>query len=168
VSQSRDGLVRAIELAEGKRKEEPPAVLAAAPRDGSFLFVAADDVGAAARKAKAVVVQKMRGMRIDIGEAAGRIYAEAEVGTATERDAQDVRQMLEGGVAMGRMLAAGEAGLAGLVEASTALEFSASGTTVRARFSHESGKLLDMLKAVAAQRPDQKAGVKADDNRAGR
>lgn len=152
VSRDRSKLEEAITLAEGGAKTGESPALAMRPREGSFLFVAALGVGAAADGGKAVVVRKMQDLRLDVGEAGGALYGDMVVTTATPQEAKDVLQMLEGAAAMGRMMAQSRPELEELVEVSRSVSLSASDSSVRATFSFDSGRAVGMLRAIAEKR----------------
>ncbi len=157
VGRDRARVEEAIDRTESQKASESPA-LSTMPREGSFLFVAAMNVGTAAEGGKAVMVQKMKDLRLDFGESGDELYGTMVVTTGTEQEARDVLQMLEGAAAMGRMMAQSRPELADMVEASRSLALSASDSSVRASFAMESSKALGMLKTLAEKRASAKGG----------
>jgi hypothetical protein len=144
---------RAVEaaIAQVERREaaEEPRVLATKPRPGSVVFVAASDLGPAAERARAVVVKKMKQMRLDLGEAGGELFADVLVTTGSAADAKDVYRSIDGSVALGRLLLLqGDARFAALAEAADGLTVSAEGSKVRVSFRHDSAKALELMKQV--------------------
>jgi hypothetical protein len=150
VSQDMAKLEQAIARTDPAAAAQPAsALLAEAPAEGSIVFAVATDLSSAAGRAKGMAVQKLRDLRLDMGETpAGAIYAEGLITTASPGDAQNLKQMLEGAMAMGRMAVHRRPELAELAELSHSVAFTTSDSAVKLAFRHDSQKALDMLKAV--------------------
>lgn len=162
VSRDKERLEQAISLTDAEQEVSASPAVAKGPREGSFLFVAALEVDEAAEKSKALMVRKVRDLRLDFGEAGGQLYGDMALTTGTDQDARDLLQMLEGGVAMGRMMAQSRPELAPLAEASKSLTLSASDSSVRATFTFDSARAVDMLRAAAEARAKGAGGVVAE------
>jgi hypothetical protein len=148
VSQALPRLERAISVVEGADTGGLSAALATLPKEGSILFIAAVDVAEAVKQARTVMFQKMQDLRLDIGEAAGELFGELQVNTPSLQEAKDLKEALEGGIAVARMMAPSRAELQPILDAAASIRFSASETLVVAKFSYDGQKALDMLRSA--------------------
>jgi hypothetical protein len=149
VSRDRARLEEAIALSEKSGGAVASPALATPPRKGSFVYVSAVGLDAAAKAGNAKVVQKMQDLHLDLGEAEGALYGRMLITTATRRDADQVLQMMQGAVTIWRVMAQKSPELAPVVDASQALSMTASDSGVLAEFTLDSRKAIDMLRTVA-------------------
>jgi hypothetical protein len=99
-------LVAAIEVVDGKRPSLGSAaadadVVEHVPQPGSVLFVSADrglgDLGDF--RPSAEISRLVTGVRFDCGESDDTLFANLSLDAATERDAKDVHDVIQGGLA---------------------------------------------------------------------
>lgn len=153
VSRDKARLEEAIALTQAPPGESKSLALAVRPQDGSFVFVSAVGVAPAAKAGQAAVVQKVQDLHLDLGETAGQLYGDLVIGTESDSDARHVLQMVQGAVTIWRLMAQKSPELAPLVDASACLKMTASDSRVRAGFTFDAAKAVDMLKAIGEARP---------------
>lgn len=123
------------------------------PGEGSILFVAArGSWPCESDEEMSMLARKADGARLDLGEIAGDLYADLTVTTASPGDATDISQMLQGGLALGRMMAKGEPEFAGLADLAGAITFATDGQNVTASCRYQVSKLIETLKALDERR----------------
>src|SRR4051812_25505915 len=94
---AKDRLLAAIRQIESPA-EGKSAALATMPRTGSMLFVSGAGLGKLRDPECSMILQKMEAVRVDLGEAAGDVYAELAITTPTSEDATNMRQTAEGAI----------------------------------------------------------------------
>src|SRR6185503_15444010 len=109
------------------------------------------------------VVKKAESLRVDAGELDGKLYADIDLAAHTEQDATNVSQMLQGAVAMVRMMAPKEhPQLAPALDLASGLTFTGKGNTINIKFSCDSAKMLGLVKmAIEEDGKDHKTNHKS-------
>jgi hypothetical protein len=161
VSQDPARLAAAIQLV----RVAPPAppehpLLSQVPGPGSVVFISArcDSLAAGSRT---MFLQAARSLVVDAGEEAGEgrvggqtsVYCRGRLTTASEQDAKDMLPLIQGSLAVARMAARQRPELTGLAEMCRSVSLGGEGATISGEIRYESGALIDMLKAAAAQSP---------------
>lgn len=133
IGKQRESLLGALRVADG---EAEPAgedgLISKSPGEGSFIFFAAPDLAGFLKEHAPMGdvphLDKVRGLRLEAGEADGDVFAHLDVLTATDDDARNVTQAAQGLLALGRLISSGE------------------------KEAAEIGKLLDMVSVAGADR----------------
>jgi hypothetical protein len=154
-------LLEAIRRLDRTGPPAPPeegGVIAAPPHAGSMLFVSATSVGGLT-PAHSVMLDKMEGVRIDIGETTEHMYGEVTVTMRSTEDASNTLQMLQGAIAFGRMAAQNEPELKDLIKACDLLKLKTDAKAITASMSCTSRELRDLMDAAlaASEREDKAA-----------
>lgn len=167
---TKDGLLRAIDIAAGKGESldaKAEGALAHVPRSGSIVFAAATGLKRlrGAGHERAMVTQKAESFFLDAGESENELYADAVVTAKTAEDAGLMVQMLQGGLAMAQMWSQGNPDMACLGQFARGLKFSTNGTevVVEARYSSQTvGAAMKSLEAQLKRWQDAEKGDKKD------
>lgn len=155
VTQEKDLLRAAIAVIEGDaaslaRSEK--ARLALKPRKGSILcgaaiglpFIPGSEVAGA-------LAQKADSISLDIGEDDGDFYIDLNLVAKSDTDAMTVSQILQGALALGRIVGSREPDLKELVEVAGHVTFGSEGRSITGRFSYDAARLLEILTAAAEE-----------------
>jgi hypothetical protein len=113
IGKQRDSLLGALRVADGEAEPtDDDGLIGKAPGEGSFLFFAAPDLAGFlnehAPMGDVPHLDKVRGVRLEAGEAVGDVFAHLDVLTPTGDDARNVTQAAQGLLALGRLVASGE------------------------------------------------------------
>lgn len=167
-SNDRSALARALAVLDGRAPnlaDAPEAVLRARPAAGSFLFAAAStrlaelaDVQLASN-----VARLAEEFALDVGETRGSVFARLSVAAESEREALQIQQVLQGGVALLGLVAGGDADdaeLRALQALTGAFRFQARGTAVQAEFELPVATFLDAVRAFGLERGAPESGKK--------
>lgn len=125
------------------------------PKRGSFVFVAARDVDDFPKiEPASEIIRLSDGFAVDIGEKGDTVYGQATVSAENEQTARDIADVVSGMVALGRLLGSQDPELKPLLALAGALDVTADGTRVSIRLQYDSQKLVEQLKAAAADDDD--------------
>ncbi|HWB19677.1 MAG TPA: hypothetical protein VG711_05200 [Phycisphaerales bacterium] len=167
-------VVKGVALVEGRAaKAEQSAALSKSPRAGSVLFVSAtglpwfdDEDGD--EDAHAKIVQRSKGLVIDCGENSGQVFMEGTMLTATPEDAQDMKAMADGLLALGRMAMREDEDMKSLMDIARTVKIDVQGNGVRVVFEKPTSEITNLLEqAMAKAHADDAEEEPADDNDAG-
>ena len=139
------GAVRVIDGEAQSLDEAGHTALAATPKTGSVLYVSADrglsELGDF--EATAEVSRLVTGVRFDCGETDGMLFAGLRLDTATEKDAQDIHEVVQGGLAFASLISGRADETAVIGELISALEVDRDKTAVSFAFRYPSQALYD-------------------------
>lgn len=152
ISEHRRAILDALDVIEGEASnmaDEEPAGLAGVPRSGSIAFLAATNVGTMPDMHELGQILKLSdAITIDIGERRGKTYAEGAISTADVQTARDIVEVIEGVIALGRVLPQMDPELAPLEELSEAFEVTRDGSRLTLRLQIDSVDLIEVLEEV--------------------
>lgn len=147
------------------------------PRAGSLLFAAMREiVSGPESEPQAQVLRAAKAMCLDVGEAnvegTARLFADLTMQASTEADANTMREMFQGMIAMSRLGARADAELGKMIdEMAGAVKLSTQGTTFKLSADHPSAAVIEALKLMDARaeraeregRPELTIGVTVPD-----
>ena len=150
ISEGVDALVAAIDVIEGKREnlaQVEQAAVESAPRPGATLFVSADrGLGSFGDFApSSEVSQLVTGVLFECGEAEEVLFARLRLTAASEKDARDIRDIIQGGLAIASLIAGRAEGAEVLDEFVRALEVEQERKVVTVDFEYSSRRLWNGL-----------------------
>lgn len=121
------------------------------PGENSFVFFHASKIAKGLDvEPLSVVMQRMEGVRVDVGERQGRIVAEVDVLSATNEDAQNISQMVQGLLAMARFAGGQDPQTAPFVDLLNGFTQTIDGRTISLRLSVDPARLIQLAKTVGA------------------
>ncbi len=149
ITESIEVLVEAIRVVDGERQNllraEEPGVQHA-PSPGAVLFVSADrGLGDLGDFATSEVSRLVRGVLFECGESEGTLFANLRLTAATEKDAKDIHDVIQGGLAMASLIAGREDETRVIDDLVDALDVRREGTAVIFAFRYSSQALYDGL-----------------------
>jgi hypothetical protein len=119
-------------------RSEDDCPMAADPKPGSMVFIAAADMTAAMANAPRML-RGVKSIRIDMGEDSEGMYGDAVLHTSNESDARTITDFGRGVLAVGRMARSGDLEMKGLSRALDGVKLDVEGPELRVsiRISHE-------------------------------
>jgi hypothetical protein len=154
VSGDIDALARAADVLDGKQadlRKARDAALQASPRDGSLVYAEAIEMPwlEDGENPASAIVRQMSRLVVDLGEDGEDSYLAVTVSADTSEDARNISEVLQGIVAMGRMIGGSEPELAPLLEISRGLQIQADGRHISIEARYRTGHLAHLLHQVA-------------------
>ncbi len=113
-----------------------------------------------------VVMQRMEGVRVDVGERQGKLVAEVDVLSRTDEDAQNISQMVSGLLAMARFAGGQDPETAPFIDLLNGLSQATDGRTVSLRLSVDPARLIELAEHMGAL--DFEHDEHADENEDGK
>jgi hypothetical protein len=108
IASRQDLLYRALDVLDGTERSLSDTDALASLRDeaaGSFVVAAVDNLNEAAQRNRdAAILRNVVGASLRAGEHDGQTFVHVAVRTSTDQAAVDIREIMEGAVALGRML----------------------------------------------------------------
>lgn len=151
-------LARALAVLEGRAPnlaDAPAPALRARPAEGSLVFAAATtrlaELGGVELASN--VARLAEEFVLDVGEVHGAVFARLSVDAKSEREALQIQQVLQGGIALLGLVAGGDADdaeLRAIQALGAAFRFQSRGNTVQAEFELPLPALVDALRALGA------------------
>lgn len=156
-------LARALAVFEGRAPnlaDAPDPALRARPSEGSFLFASASTRLAEldGLELASSVARLAEDFVLDLGETRGAVFARLSVDAGTEREALQIQQVLQGGIALLGLVAGGDADdaeLRAIQALSSSFRFESRGKTVHADFELAVPTFLAALGALGAGADDR-------------
>ncbi len=114
------------------------------PQEGSLVFVAVGDIEAFGDDDPASQILRMSdGFTADIGEIDGVLLARATVSADSPEVAEDITQVIQGLVALGRIMAAGQPELGPIREIADSLSIRTRGSRITLKIRYDAGEMLE-------------------------
>lgn len=147
-------VVRAVHVVRGEadslHDDEAP-LTHAAPRAGSFIYATGADVsGVDDENPASQILDKSEQVTFDFGEDLGKAFAALEVTAKSRDDAMNISQILQGLVALGRMVLQNEPEAAGLMDVLGAIKFDWREQIIVASLKYPADKACELIRAAAA------------------
>jgi len=143
-------VVEAISTVKGARpalKGSQSPLAALTPRRGSFMFTAALEMdGFGEDDPASQILSRSKLVMFDMGESGNEVFAGVQVTAATEEDAVNITQIMQGMLALGRMMLSGEEDAQPLVELMNSVRFNARGSVISAVFEQGADRCCELLK----------------------
>lgn len=161
-------LLGGLDVLDGKAQNIQPRereLLTRSAKPGSIVYAAATRLPRQAVDGMSRVVKNAQSGALDIGEVGDDLYLDAAVTTKAAEDATNVAQMLQGLVAMGRMMAQGDPEAAPLADLLSNVQVGSQGAEASVHALVRTQKLLDLMSANAAHDANDD-GAAADDGHA--
>ena len=146
-------LFGAIAIVEGKAKSlrgSDNPIARRAPPPGTLLWVVASDVGKISKKGPTSnLLKESSSLLLEIGEHKGEFFANAQIGGKSADSAENIADMAQGLIALGRLIARNEKTSKDVKRARLALlrglNVTADGRLVKVRFRCAADKIADQL-----------------------
>ncbi len=150
VSMDKDWMARGLKVAGGKANAVDSKVKPAA---GAFLFAAVTkldwlDISENDQPASAIA-KNARGLVVNFGEQGEDTFFDLRVATANPEDAQNISDIAQGLLALGRLAAQHEPDMQPLLAPMRSLSLKSDGAAVSLNFKHNTQGLIDLLNAAA-------------------
>lgn len=146
---SAENVTRALRAMDGRIEsvaDDPAALFGVGPRDGSILFLSAADLSSFPDfEATSEVARLANTLTIDIGESGDAVYANAVIATGSAEDAGMVRDVLQGLIALGRLIASEDPELQELDDMSQGLSVRTDGSSIVLDLSVPSQMIEELL-----------------------
>jgi hypothetical protein len=146
-----DALLGAVRVIDGRAAGLTPGkstVLPHAPNDGSVAFVACGGGDLLGIEPASEILRLSDGVTIDVGEVQGRVYGEATVSANSQENAGNITDVVEGMLALGRLIAAEEPEARPLADLAGAVKVTTEGRRINVRISFDSEQLAWLLGAL--------------------
>jgi len=125
------------------------------PQEGSLVFLAVGDIEAFGDGDPASQILRMAdGFTADIGEIDGVLLARATVSADNPEIAQDITQVIQGMVALGRIMAAGQPELGPIRELADSLSVRTRGSRITLKLRYDVGELMEHVAALINEDDD--------------
>lgn len=125
--------------------------IARGPGENSLVFFHASKIAEGLDvEPLSVVMQRMEGVRVDVGERQGQLIAEVDVLSATEEDANNIAQMASGLLAMARFAGGQEPQAAPFMDLLNNLTQTTDGRTVSLRLAVDPARLIELADELGA------------------
>jgi len=159
--------IRVMDGGEAPVVRDPSGLMARSPKPGSIFFAIASDLGSA----EAMPFSRAKGLVVDMGEADAEVFAEVTVVPKETEDLTNLMQVMQGSVAMVRMMAQSDPKLAELSKIAQGLSFDTDGRQISANLRYGTDKLMQSLVALknaqngggAGRAPATKTGNNQDE-----
>jgi hypothetical protein len=120
-----------------------------APRRGSIVFIAVHEVDAIPELDELSEIARLaEAVTIDIGEHDGHVFGAGSVRADDEEDAANVADVIQGMIALGRLIGSQDEELAPLKELAGALDVQSDGRTISLSFEYETRRLMRDLEKM--------------------
>lgn len=179
ISHSQDGLAHALEVLDGKRASlatQPSTELSTTLQRGTFAFLAATgifdqtkglggasvgihkekgehgdlEISASGDGPESVIARLAQGLRVEIGENGGQIFADVHLRTAREEDATKLQQIVQGLMALASFAADEPDVGATLGRWLKAVQMNRQGSTLELSFAYDLATLIREARAIEA------------------
>lgn len=121
------------------------------PGENSIVFFHASKIGEGLDvEPLSVIMQRMEGIRLDIGERQGQVMAELDILSADEAEATNIAQMVQGLIAMARFAGGQEPEAAPFLDLLNTLTQTTDGRTVSLRLSVDPNRLIKLAEETGA------------------
>ncbi|MHC4218897.1 MAG: hypothetical protein ACYSU7_10640 [Planctomycetota bacterium] len=148
---SEDALLGAIRVIDGKAPGLAPgrsAILDRGPNAGSIVFVACRGGELLGMEPGSEILRLSDGITVDIGETGGQSYGEATISANSEENAANINDVLQGMLALGRLIAAEEPQARPLANLCDAVAVTTRGRKISVRISFDAEQLIWILGAL--------------------
>ncbi|MHC4767465.1 MAG: hypothetical protein ACYTEI_01985 [Planctomycetota bacterium] len=149
---SEDVLLRAIKVIDNRApglSAGRSSILDGGPDRGSIVFVACGDIEALGGVEPASEILRLSdGVTLDIGEAQGRAYGEATVSATSPESAASIAEVVQGMIALGRLIAAEEPEARPLADLAKAINVGVHDQKITIRISFDAEQLAWILGAI--------------------
>ena len=153
-------VVRGIKVYEKKSSnlaDHPDSALKASPRTGSVVFVAVAGLGDLVNGVDldsevAGVAQRAKQISIDLGDLKDSFYVHAQVDAASEEDARNLGQVVQGLVALLNLMGSDDPDMAELKKLTSGLSIRNEGNTISAELRISNDELIKHLHEHAHER----------------
>ncbi len=121
------------------------------PGENSIVFFHASKIGNGLDvEPLSVIMQRMEGVRIDVGERQGQMMAELDILSENEQEATNIAQMVQGVIAMARFAGGQEAEAAPFLDLLNGLTQTTDGRTVSLRLAIDPARLIQLADETGA------------------
>lgn len=121
------------------------------PGENSIVFFHASKIGEGLNvEPLSVIMQRMEGIRVDVGERQGQVVAELDILSSDEAEANDISQMVQGLVAMARFAGGQEPEAAPFLDLLNGLSQTTDGRTVSLRLAVDPNRLIKLAEDTGA------------------
>ncbi len=125
------------------------------PQEGSLVFVAVGDIEAFGDSDPASRILRMSdGFTADIGEIDGVLLAQATVSTDSPEVAQDITEVIQGLVALGRIVAAQQPELGPIAQLADSLKVRTRDSRITLKIRYDAGDLLEHVATLIDEDDD--------------
>lgn len=179
VSSHRDRLLTALRTLDrkGPSVADGNSVLKASPGAGSFIFIDAPEISGALEKAKQhglgaeknhgaehmALLEKVRGVNVDLGESAQKLYASVTITSDTPENALNMVQTVQGFAALGRLMMSNEPDMAEALTLMNAIKITSEDRRVLLRASWSTDTVQRLLESAEQHGHDGDEDADADE-----
>ncbi|MHC4100545.1 MAG: hypothetical protein ACYSW1_06640, partial [Planctomycetota bacterium] len=146
-----DALVSAVKVIDGRAAGLIPgksAVLGSGPRDGSIVFVACGGGDLLGIEPASEILRLSDGVTVDVGEVQDQMFGEATVSANSRENAANITDVVEGMLALSRLIAAEEPEARPLADLAGAVKVTSRDRKITIRISFDSEQLVWLLGAL--------------------
>lgn len=166
LGRKRGAVARALDVMKGRSpslSRDGGGLLDERPQRGSIAFVAAGDLAQLGRFEPASRILRMcDGVALDVGERGEQVFAAATLQADTPEVAGDIRDIVHGLLALGRLVATEQPDMEPLLELVRSLDVATDDRRVTVRLSHDVEEVIEQLRGAA--RDDEDAHDDDDDD----
>ncbi|MHC4765108.1 MAG: hypothetical protein ACYTE6_12575 [Planctomycetota bacterium] len=148
---SEDAVLGAVRVIDGRAPGLTPGrsqILGDGPGDGSIVFFACGGGDLLGMEPASEILRLSDGVTVDVGEAAGQAYAEATVSANSRESAVNIADVVEGMLALGRLIAAEEPEARPLADLTDAVTIVSQDRKIIIRIGFDAEQLLWILGAI--------------------
>jgi hypothetical protein len=147
---SEDAVLGAVKVIDGRAPGLTPGqspILGDGPGDGSIVFLACGGGDLLGIEPASEILRLSDGVTVDIGEAADKAYGEATVSANSRESAVNIADVVEGMLALGRLIAAEEPEARPLADLADAVTITSRDRKITVRVAFDAEQLLWVLGA---------------------
>ena len=135
------------------------------PQDGSLVFLAVGDIDAFGDDGPASQILRMSdGFTADIAEVDGVLMARATVFADSEEVAENIKDVIQGLVALGRIVAAQQRDLRPIAELADSLSIRTNGSRITLTIRYDAGELMEHVTTIMEADEDDDDGWDGEDD----